>query len=519
MTAIAPEVTAGHERRSFRSAFSWNLFAQLAPMALQLGLTPYLLFRLGADRYGLVALVTAALAMVCALDGGIGSSAQIWFARYRGSSDWGQATRLLVTLAVIVAGGIVLASLAAFVLAPALASVIHAPASLRSDEVLLIRTLTPLVLLTVLVNLGQAFQQACGQWRTTALQQAAATSSYALAAFVFVSLGAGVRGIVLAYVVRQTLLLPAVAWRCWTLAHRDGRRWTPLPDLRAFFGFATAVQMTTIAILFNMQADALIIGFVAPVSVVGYYSIGSNVAEQVRALPLNAMIPVTNDLAGVAGRRGIDEMAQRFRRLQTVWVAWVSGFCAVAAASGFFVVRNWLGPGTGLAAVIAVILIAGHAVNLLTALLSTYTNVLGRPRLEARYSVVGLVVNVVLTVPLALTLGALGVVGATAVGEVLGSVYFLWLCRRRLGAAVGNFLAEVPWTRLVVVGAGVLAMELLLVPAGSGRLANLALSACPPALGLAVFAFLTFGVGPTLGVLRGRALALAPISPRGSSRS
>ncbi|MGH1553678.1 hypothetical protein ACRAWF_21990 [Streptomyces sp. L7] len=60
---------------------------------------------------------------------------------------------------------------------------------------------------------------------------------------------------------------------------------------------------------------------------------------------------------------------------------------------------------------------------------------IGLPGYETRYSWFSTVVNLVLTVPLTLLFGVLGVVPATAIGLTAGSVYFVVLCRRFAGTA------------------------------------------------------------------------------------
>ena len=69
-------------------------------------------------------------------------------------------------------------------------------------------------------------------------------------------------------------------------------------------------------------------------------------------------------------------------------------------------------------------LTAGASVPLVTGLIGGYVIAVGKAGALARYGVVSMVVNIVLTVPMVL-LGSLGVVTATAIGQLVAAIYML----------------------------------------------------------------------------------------------
>ena len=73
---------------------------------------------------------------------------------------------------------------------------------------------------------------------------------------------------------------------------------------------------------------------------------------------------------------------------------------------------------------------AGYTVHVaLTGVRTCFVRSVGRPELEVHYAVFSTVLNTLLTVPLAIAFGVVGVVGATAAGLVVASGYFVRLCR------------------------------------------------------------------------------------------
>jgi O-antigen/teichoic acid export membrane protein len=76
--------------------------------------------------------------------------------------------------------------------------------------------------------------------------------------------------------------------------------------------------------------------------------------------------------------------------------------------------------------------------------LSYLTRVLHRPLLEARYGRLSALVNVAVTLALTPFVGLLGVCVGTAVGQVVGSLWFIRVVRRATGAQIPSFLGDVP---------------------------------------------------------------------------
>ena len=135
------------------------------------------------------------------------------------------------------------------------------------------------------------------------------------------------------------------------------------------------------------------------------------------------------------------------------------------------------------------VLVAGYASLLVAGLIATYAGVVGQAGVVARYGTVGMVVNLGLTVPLVL-LGSLGVVAATAVGEVASVVYLLYRARRSITADLPNPLRYVPLLRAASAGGITFVLELALRPHIPSGPVGLLATGLPALAGLGVFAVL-----------------------------
>jgi O-antigen/teichoic acid export membrane protein len=138
-------------------------------------------------------------------------------------------------------------------------------------------------------------------------------------------------------------------------------------------------------------------------------------------------------------------------------------------------------------------LVASNAVNLWTGPLTVLTAAVGRPQLEARYGIAGTIVNVVLTVPFVLAFGLLGTVVATAIGQVLGSLYLIRIVRRRYDASIPSFLKEVPLAASLFVAGFVALCEIVALPVIPRGPLGLILAGLIAGPGLVLYAVLVIG--------------------------
>ena len=115
-----------------------------------------------------------------------------------------------------------------------------------------------------------------------------------------------------------------------------------------------------------------------------------------------------------------------------------------------------------------------------------YVRAVGRPGLETRCSAAWTVVNAVLTVPLALLFGVVGVVTATAVAGMVASVYFVGLCRRE--ERLPMIALNRGWWLLAAAAAVTVAGELAIVYTDFHGFLALALTGIPALVGWAIVA-------------------------------
>jgi O-antigen/teichoic acid export membrane protein len=408
----------------------FNGFAQLAPVVVVLAITPLLLSRLGLDRFGIWALALVAVNTLRLVDGGIAASLARFYAIHAAHDERVAAGRLLVGsflgLAVI---GLVL-SLAMFPLAPTLVDLLNVPGALEGEAALVFRWVPALATLALMGESTSALLVGHGRFRALAGTMWTSAGAFAVAVVVFVDPGAHLEALMAATAARYVVL---VAANLLFGAKHLSIRWPFLPSLataREVGSYSSRMQLSAVTGFVNTELDAVVIAAVLPVRYVGLYQIGVQVASAVRSLPLYAFAPLLTRLTTIFRLEGREEAAAEFERLERRWLPAVAGYGVVATAAIGFSIPVWLGDRYVLSGAVAAVLLAGYTVHVgLTGMRTCYVRAVGRPGLETRSSIAWAVVNAILTVPLALLFGVLGVVAATAVAGMVASVYFVALCR------------------------------------------------------------------------------------------
>lgn len=480
--------------RAIVSGLGWNSLAQIVGVLVNLGLTPFLLEHLGLAPYGVVALVSSFRGLLSNLDGGLGPCATRYFAVFAGAKDRQRTSSLLLTMwimTLLVVG--VVAGIVALV-APALTVVVHAGPHLRQEAATLVRGFMPLLVFSALRLMLTRIVTAEHRWAYLNVSQSLGWLVYAGLAVALIELGQGVMAMLWAAVGMEAVAFVASWAGALPFLSLRGMRPMPWPEVRDLIRYASRVQIAEVASSFNIEIDALVVGLVLPVRFVGLYTIGSNFSTQLLNLPMNAVAPIGVALSRRFGEHGRQATIDEFGRLQRVWVRAVAAFALIGAASAVVAIPAWLGPQARPAGFVAAILLVGQAIQMLSRVMDALGKAADMPGLESAYLSVGMVINLALTIPLALTIGMLGVPIGTAVGQVVSTLYFLRIARRRLHPDLRSFFADVP---KLAVAASVAATALLEIPAS--RLAprgaaGLVCCALPATAGLALYAAMALDV-------------------------
>ncbi|MBE8474530.1 lipopolysaccharide biosynthesis protein [Streptomyces justiciae] len=464
----------------------FSALAQAAPLLTNLLLTPYLIARLGLDRFGVWSLILIFLATLTVLDGGVGASLARFHAYHgaRGERD-GTGRLVIGSLTLFLCFG-ALVTVLCLLLAPTITSALDVPARLHDEEHRLLTVLGPLLTLALASNSAVALLQANGRFRALAGVSGGSCLVYALAVIALIDQSAGLP--LLAALTAGRYLLATVGGLCAGARHvKLTRPLLPTPPERREFGrYALRMQLSGFTMFLNGEIDALVIAALLPVRYIGIFAVGYQAAMGLRSLPLYAIPPVLTRMTHVYAGDGLPGAVHEFHVLQARWLPTALTYGVVTTAVVAVAVQVWVGPELALSGAIAAVLLAGYSVQVaLTGVRTCFVRAIGKPGYETRYSWAATVVNIALTVPLTLLWGVVGVVLATAVGLTAGSLYFVVVCRR---AGLHRMQGRLPrrWLPATALAATLAVLgDLLILGLGWHGAVPLLLAGLPVLVGLA----------------------------------
>ena len=487
-----------------RASLSRNVAASMvnagAAIVSALIAIPLIVEAVGTEGYGVWTLGLAVVLYIAILETGLGPAVQRYVAVAVGGGDRMEVGRLLwstlIAYAVLGLIGLVLLRVAA----PWLAALFDLPARLRPDAEVMFGDLGFVLALTLLAaGAGNVLQ---GLERFGAL--AATSAAGAMAFLVGVAILAqaeGLPGLTIALGIQSAVVLLGRLTALHDVLRRPGT--IDRATARGVLGFSARLQVTALAELFNWQSDKVVVGLVAPAATVGQLGIGGQFADGGRLVAGAALAPVQSTFAVAAGARDEAGLRRRFTQLHRLWLLGVFGAAVIGAGALYPLIDAWLGDGYGKAALLGSFLLLGSAAGLATGTGVAYLRAIGKPGLEARYGLVIVGANLLLTIPLAFAAGAVGVVIGTFGAYLAGMCWFFAGLRRyvpispfRTPAEVFRALGAALLAGAAALGAGLTVNAVL--PAGVALpfVALVTLGA------LALYAALVLGLRPTPAGLR-----------------
>ena len=331
-------------RLSARNA-SWSTIDYLVLPLLLLLVLPYLVFRLGSDRFGIWTLVNALTGLTGVFQFGLSDATIKYVSSYRAREDWRGVHRVVrSTLSVYGLLGF-LTAVAAYAIAPLLAHhVFRIEPALQPMAISAIRVGGIGMAVRFLSSVFSAAVQGCERYDLSARVTIPVKALTMLAVVSLAALGLSVPAILWATVAISAGGAVATALVARRLV--PGMVIWPSLDrsaLREVFGFGLYSWLQSIASTVFAQADLLLVGALLGTTTVTYYSVCQRLAAQIHALPA-AGSSFLFPLSSAAAEQG------NLHRMRAVYSRSSNIVTAVAAATGVpmllfsrSILTHWMG--------------------------------------------------------------------------------------------------------------------------------------------------------------------------------
>jgi O-antigen/teichoic acid export membrane protein len=494
--------------------------ARVITLAVGLIMTPYLLSRLGAERFGIWALVAVVTGAVGLLDFSLRTAVVKFLAESVALGDRRVAGRILSTALLAYALFALLVGAAFFAAGSGLLSLFRIPPALAAETG---RVFTLGVAGYLLGTVLSVFPALCDAHQrmdiTNALGVVALLVGTALTVLA-VEAGFGLPGVAWAQLAGIALFHLACIGAARRLAGPLGLALHHV-DRTCFarlFAFGWRLHVSAMCGVVNRQFDKLILARWAGLGVVGAYEVALRAAANLGSLQpylAAALLPASSQMHA-AGRH--DELLAVYRQsTRYLFLVGIPPFVFLALFSQP-VVTAWLGAPNPLAALILACLVPGYLVNSLSNAMAFVCQGVGQPGIQARQSALQLGLNVVLSLLLLYLMGPLGAPIGTSIALVLGAAWFAWAFHRHLGLRTLPMLRE----------SALLPLAASLLGAGAAWLATASMAATTRAdalpmvaVGFAVFSLVVLAIylgTRQLGWRELRMLVAAMRAPAGAAK-
>jgi O-antigen/teichoic acid export membrane protein len=431
----------------------WNTIGQFLVVGISLGLTPFLLHRLGATQYGIFVFASTTRGLISNLDGGLGPTTSRYFPVYVGRRNVDDTTSLLLTMLTLLAIVVGAEALTLFIFAPSIWKIFTFGAGFAGHSLeitQLIRELMPALLISAIRTPFQQLVTAHHRWafiNYTATLAAAASTAITVAVAVKTS---SLQCLVWGTYTQEGMLFIAMVWACRHYVSLKRLKWLPISEVRQIFRFGSRVQIAAVASSINSELNTLLMGFFFPAQYVAYYGIGANFSQQVSNMTFNLLNPISLDIGLQYGRSGTRGVLQKFPEVQRKWVTVLGIYPMAAVLVAWFGIHTWLGAGSGFASATATVLVLGTILPMFNSLVDLTAKAVGMPEIESWCLGIGMVVNLAFTLALALSVGAIGIPIGTAIGQVVSFAVCIWLVRRKIGKEITPFFRYIHYFPVLV---------------------------------------------------------------------
>ena len=452
----------------------WNWLGMLSNIAAALLLTPYMLRRLGDQRYGMWSLTYSLIDYCWLLELGFRSATLNFVAFYHAQSDRETVNSVINTSLLYFTCVGLLVVLLAFLLAPVIPAFFQVPPALQQE----FRSL--LVLVGVSWGLGAVFL--VFQASLEGLQRFDVTSRIAIGTNCFrvgawawvLSAGHGTLALVGVFIVVQ---LASYVCQVWFLNRilgglRLSLSYFSFAWMRKLSEYGKHAFLATVSAQAVMQTPPLVIGHFMPVAFVGYFNVANRlltatisdlvVRVGLVSSPRSAELAAKQDLPG-AGRLTL--YANRYCLLL------ILPLCVVLGVFGRDMLTLWIGPDRAaktMPLLLPLLLGAGVIASQFNSGAVLY-GVAGHQGLAKGFAAEA-VIGVLAMVAVAPRFGAVGVAWVVGiVGSLNRGVLTSWLVCRRLNISWRQFVTSI-YGRPLAVGAAVFALAWMIrMETGDGR--------------------------------------------------
>lgn len=403
--------------------------ARIAPLAVQLIATPFVIASAGVPAYAVWALIMTTINLMLTADLGVVGIMQRYHGIARGRGEPAMGARITATvLAVLVVLLVVVTAIGPWIADLALAVVQIAPDT-RDEAWAFFRNVGTLAVLQLIGLALGSYLAAHSRFVAAAVISLGARLVSAIAIAVALATSSGLDGLLVAAYLDAGIALFLGVVFCWRHLATEVRRLVRRDELGELWSYAWRNQASAVGFVAQRESDVVMAAILLPATLQATVAASAQLAAAVALAPTVLLVPLftrLSTLAGTSQAAAVDES----RRAETTWFSLVLPFAAVMLATGPFIAAAWLDPALPEVTGVTALLILGFLLVLANSVRAMLVRALGRPGLETMSYVSLLVVKLAIGIPATILFGIYGLVASTVVASLAAVVMLWWISER-----------------------------------------------------------------------------------------
>ncbi len=406
----------------------WNAGGKLFSSLVGLFLTYYIIKKIGIEKYGIYALITAAGGYFSLLDLGVGTSFVKYISEYKALNQNEKINKIIgCGISFYFLFGVLIFSLFFFG-GEHIIDFLKLPDNFKKEAFLILMIYGSILSFSGLFSPFQAIIPAIERFDLVSSLSILFSILNLFGSIFFLDRGFGLYGLML-----NSLLIVILSGLIYLYI---SFKLLPYLKIRIFyfdreifyliFSYGGKLQITRLSSIIASHLEKIIITRLVGLSYVGFYQIGNSLCEQTRNIPtliVGALFPVFSRLKAVEKHTELSEIYFRSVKYLAFITVLLLGF---VSASPSLIIKFWLGSNYPESVRIVTIMGWGYMFNTVFGAVSgAVSQGIGRPDLQMKGAVLNMILNIFLSFFFIYLFGFSGAAVGTAIPMTVAVLYFM----------------------------------------------------------------------------------------------
>jgi O-antigen/teichoic acid export membrane protein len=414
--------------------------------ALSFLLTPYIVHKIGIERFGVWAIANTAIQFFLFLDLGIGSSFVKYIAEYNTKKNYKMInevvnTGLIFSLFFCFCVLLILMLLKNFVMTH-----LKFSSELYDDVLIAFLGVLAVFIINYIFTVFKSTLYGLQRMDIVNIIYVIVSIPGTAGLVLFLHFGFGLKGLVYNSIIVAVVTVMSYAICVYRLLPQMiiGLRFVNMKMFKKLWNFGFKVQIAGFSEFINYSLDKVLLGYFMNMSMVAFYQLGSRVASTTCSLPsvlLPAVEPASSELDAAEDNRALNSLYTRGTKY-TVFLTFPLALFVITNALP--IMHFWMGKsGYEKSALAIQILIIGYSFVLVNSIGRLMARGMGVPQFEMVSALIILGLNISLSITLIVLFGFIGALIGSSVSAVIGSLYFMIRFHKHIKRSILSFVKDI----------------------------------------------------------------------------